>query len=311
MNSVERYLVEEELWHYSEGWISRREFLKRAAALGAAAATAVGMAASVTPQPAARAAPAKQRSPFSVPADDPSVATDWVRYDSTDGVAIKAYLAWPADAGMAGSLPGVAVCHENQGTNPHILDVARRLAKQGYLAIAPDLLSRSGTATDEFADPLDLMAAYRQLAPEQNPLDFVAALDLLRAHPAVDANKLAAIGFCFGGDVIWRLATAYPQLKAAAPFYGENPPLDQLPNVRAAMLGVYGELDQRVNRGIPALTEALDAAGTRYQINIYPKLDARISRGSSTQLQPGNCSPGMGGHAQLVRRAPGAAGTRG
>lgn len=270
VNSTEQYLVDEELWHYRQGWISRREFLRRATALGAGAAAAAAMAASVTPARRVRAAPRAQQSPFSVTADDPSVATDWIWYPSTDGVAIKAYMAWPAGAEMARTLPGVAVCHENQGTNPHILDVTRRFAKQGYVAVAPDLLSRSGTATDEFLDPIDLMAAYRQLDPEQNPLDFVAALELLRSHPVVDESKLAATGYCFGGDVIWRLAAIYSELKAAAPFYGDNPPLDQVPNIRAAVLAVYGDLDQRTNRGIPTLTEALDAAGTRYQINVYP-----------------------------------------
>jgi carboxymethylenebutenolidase len=110
----------------------------------------------------------------------------------------------------------------------------------------------------------------RRLSDEQSAFDVSAALDNLRSHPAVDASKLGAIGFCMGGDVIWRLATIYPDLKAAAPFYGGNPPLDQVPNIWAAVLGVYGDLDTRVNAGIPALTEALQAAGVPHQINIYP-----------------------------------------
>jgi carboxymethylenebutenolidase len=114
------------------------------------------------------------------------------------------------------------------------------------------------------------MAAYRTLDPTQNALDFAAALDLLRAQPTVDGTKLAATGYCFGGGVIWRLATLYPALTAAAPFYGENPPLDEVPNMRAAMFGVYGELDNRVNQGIPELTQALDAAGVRHSVKVYP-----------------------------------------
>jgi carboxymethylenebutenolidase len=271
VNSIEQYLVDEELWHYRQGWISRREFLRRATVLGAGAATAAAMAATVVPARRAGAAPAAQgTSPFSVPEGDPSVATDWVWYHSTDGADVKAYVAWPAGAAMAGRLPGVAVCHENQGLIPHIQDVARRFAKAGYVAIAPDLVSRFGAPTDEFAAPEDLMAAYRMLTPEQNALDMGAALDFLQAHPAVDDTKLAATGYCFGGAVTWRLTTVYPDLVAAAPFYGANPPLDQVPNIRAAVLGVYGELDQNINPGIPALTAALEAAGIRHEIKVYP-----------------------------------------
>src|SRR5204863_7324897 len=156
------------------------------------------------------------------------------------------------------------------GVNDHIKNVARRFARAGYVAIAPDLVSRFGTPTDEFASDADLMAAYRLLSPEQNAIDFAASLDYLRAHPAVDETKLAATGYCFGGGVIWRLATIYPALGAAAPFYGANPPLDQVPNIRAAMLGVYGELDNNIDAGIPGIRDAMDTAGIRYEINVYP-----------------------------------------
>jgi len=268
VNSTEQYLVDEELWHYSQGWISRREFLRRATVLGAGAAAAATLGA-ITPA-AVGAAPGAQVSPFHVPVGDPSVAADWVWYRSNDGVELKAYLAWPTDAAMTASLPGVAVCQENQGTNAYILDVTRRFAKAGYMAIAPDLVSRFGIPTDEFTEPTELTGAMRRLSDEQTPLDVSAALDYLRSHPAVDESKLAAIGFCMGGDVIWRLATMYPDLKAAAPFYGSNPSLDQVPNIRAAMLGVYGDLDTRTNVGIEALKDALQAAGITHRITIYP-----------------------------------------
>lgn len=273
MNSAQQYLVEEELEYYRDGWISRREFLKRAAILGAGAATAAAMAASITPARRARAAPAAQHSPDSVPADDPSVATNWIRYRSTDEVELKAYLAWPAGAAMNAILPGITVCHANRGVQPQIQDVARRYAKRGYVAIAPDLPSRTGTATDEFPDLPSLMAAYRQLTPEQNALDFGASLDFLRAHPAVDGSKLGATGFCFGGGVIWRLATIYPALTAAAPYYGSNPPIEQVPAIRAAMFGVYPSTDARLNAGLSDITEAMHQAGTRFKITVYPHSD--------------------------------------
>ena len=273
MNSAQQYLVEEELEYYRDGWIARREFLKRAMILGAGAVAAATMAASVTPVRRARAASAAQPSPDTVAADDPSIATDWIRYGSTDGVELLAYLAWPASAAMNGSLPGVTVCHQNRGLQLHIRDVARRYAKQGYVAIAPDLPSRTGTITDDFPDLESLMASYRQLTPEQNALDFAASLDFLRAHPAVDESKLAATGFCFGGGVIWRLATIYPGLKAAAPYYGSNPPLGDVPNIHAAMFGVYPSTDVRLNAGLSDITEAMHQAGTRFKVTVYPNSD--------------------------------------
>ena len=272
MDSTQQYLVDEELEHYRDGWISRRHFLRRAALLGAGTATALAMARSITPRPA-HAAPPAQASPFHVPEGDPAVATDWAWYRSTDGTMLKAYLAWPALSATGMSLPGVAVCHENRGLNLHIQDVARRFAGQGYMAIAPDLPSRTGTPTDEMTSDEQIMAAYRQLTAQQNALDFAAALDFLRAHPAVDGSKLAATGYCFGGGVIWRLATVYPLLSAAAPFYGSTPPLDDVRNIRAAMLGVYAGRDERLNAGIPDLSKAMDAAGIRYRIAVYPDSD--------------------------------------
>jgi carboxymethylenebutenolidase len=269
VNSAQQYLVEEELEYYRDGYISRREFMRRAGLFGVGAVTAAAMAAMVTPTSQVRASTA-QRSPFSVPEGDPAVATDWIWYTSNDGVPLKAYLAWPAWATEADSLPGVAVCHENRGINPHIQDVARRFARQGYVAIAPDLPSRTGTPTDQFADVSELMAAYRQLTPEQNSLDFRAALEYLQAHPVVDAGRLAATGYCFGGGVIWRLATVAEMLTAAAPFYGSAPPASEVPNIRAAVLGVYAGLDERVNASIPALDEQLTASGVVHRMNVYP-----------------------------------------
>jgi len=186
---------------------------------------------------------------------------------------LKAYLAWPTDAAMNASLPGVTVCHQNRGLQPQIQDVARRYAKQGYVAIAPDLPSRTGRATDEFPDDESIMAAYRELTPEQNDLDFAASLDYLRGHPAVNRDKTAATGFCFGGGVIWRLATVDPALTAAAPYYGSNPPLDSVPDIKAAMFGVYPSTDDRLNAGLSAITEAMHQAGTRFKITIYPNSD--------------------------------------
>lgn len=155
----------------------------------------------------------------------------------------------------------------NRGLDTHTQDITRRFAKQGYVAIAPDVVSRVGPTTPELST--DQWTQAFRLVSDGTPQDFASALDFLKQHPSVDASKLAATGYCLGGGVVWRLGTIYPDLTAAAPFYGGNPPLDQVPNIRAAMLGVYGGLDTRLNEGIPAVRAAMDAAGTTYDIKIY------------------------------------------
>jgi carboxymethylenebutenolidase len=266
---TQRYLVEEELEHYRDGWISRREFIHRASLLGVGAAIATTMAGTIAPK--MFAAPLAQgTSPYSVPEGDPAVITERVHYASTDSVQVEAFVARPAAAVQSRSLPGVAVCHENQGLNPHTEDVARRFAKAGYVAIAPDLVSRVGPPTRELPDLSAIMGAYQRLEAPQNARDFLAALEWLESHGAVDGTKLAATGYCFGGGVIWRLTTIAPQLKAAAPFYGSNPPIADVPNIKAAVLGVYGDLDARINEGIPEIESALQLAGVTHRIMVYP-----------------------------------------
>ncbi|MEA2639295.1 MAG: carboxymethylenebutenolidase [Chloroflexota bacterium] len=267
-NTIQKYLVEEELDHYADGWISRREFIRRATIFGVGTAAATAMAASVAAPARVRAAPLAQASPFHVEPDDPAVSSEYVFFTSDDGVTLKAYMAWPNGAPANNSLPGVIVCHQNRGANEHILDVTRRFAKQGYVALAPDLPSRFGAATDE-STPEAVMAAYRQLNSEQNARDFRAGLEYLSRNSSVDASKLAANGYCFGGGVIWRLTTIAPQLTVAAPFYGGTPPLDRIPNIKAAVLGVYASLDTRGNAGIPDIVTNADAAGLAYEITIY------------------------------------------
>jgi carboxymethylenebutenolidase len=268
MNSGQLYLVEEELEHYRDGLINRREFMKRAVLFGATSAAAAAMVSGVTPKKAA-AAPAAQTSPFSVPIDDPAITSDMITFQASDGATVVAYLALPAGAGQDRSLPAIAVCHENRGLQPHNTDVTRRYAKQGYVAISPDLPSRFGTPSADLG-PEALMSAVGRLDPAQNVRDFQAALALLRDHPAVNPAKTAATGFCFGGGVIWRLTTADEQLTAAAPFYGAAPPVEDAPRIKAAVLGIYASDDPNINGRRDPWLEALAAAGVRHQINEYP-----------------------------------------
>lgn len=282
-----KYLIEEFYDDYREGEISRRTFIRRVAFLtGSMAATIAAMSAvgckpielpaatepMPTDTPAAEQAtaaptsvpPTDPQSPLSVAEDDPDVSASEVTFPSGSD-EIMGYLARPATEGV---YPAILVCHENRGLNPHIEDVARRFAKNGYVALAVDLLSREGgtAAHDRDAVPGLLTDA----GADRHVGDFLAAADYLQTLDDVDGERLGMIGFCFGGGITWRVATALPTLKAAVPFYGPAPEIDQVPNIQAAVLGVYAEQDERINAGIEPLQAALDAAGTTYQINIYP-----------------------------------------
>ena len=222
-------------------------------------------AAEPTAEPAAQLEPVPgAQSPFSVPEGDPAVISDRVTFTS-QGDEITAYQARPAADGV---YPAILVCHENRGLNPHIEDVARRFAKEGYVALALDLLAREGgTAThdrDEVPGLLTNAGADRHVA------DFVAGFDYLQGLDYVDGERIGLTGYCFGGGITWRVATALPELKAAVPFYGPAPDLEQVPNINAAVLGVYAEQDERINAGIESLEQALMDAGITHQINIYP-----------------------------------------
>lgn len=281
-----KYLLEEFYDDYREGEISRRTFIRRVAFLtGSMAATIAAMSAvgcqpielpaATEPMPTDTPAaeqqaqptsvpPTDPQSPLSVAEDDPDVAGSDVTFPSGDA-EIMGYLAQPA---AAGTYPAILVCHENRGLNPHIRDVARRFAKNGYVALAIDLLAREGgtAAHDRDAVP----ALLTEAGADRHVGDFIAGAEYLQTLDTVDGERLGMIGFCFGGGITWRVATALPTLKAAAPFYGPAPELDQVPNIEAAVLGVYAEQDERINAGIEPLEAALEAAGKTYQINIYP-----------------------------------------
>lgn len=277
-----KYLIEEFYDDYREGEISRRTFIRRVAFLtGSMAATIAAMSAvgcrpielpaatepmptdTPAPQPTS-VPPTDPQSPLSVAEDDPDVVAEDITFPSGN-VEIMGYLAQPAAEGV---YPAILVCHENRGLTVHIRDVARRFAKNGYVALAVDLLAREGgtDAHDRDAVPGLLTEA----GADRHVGDFIAASEYLGTLDTVDGERLGMIGFCFGGGITWRVATALPTLKAAAPFYGPAPEVEQVPNINAAVLGVYAEQDERINGGIEPLEAALEAAGKTYQINIYP-----------------------------------------
>jgi carboxymethylenebutenolidase len=289
LGKFEKYLIEEFYDDYREGLLSRRSFIRRVAfitgsmASAAAAMIAVGcqpieVPAADAPMPEAETPEATEepaeeavagavpgaKSPLSVPEGDPDVATEMVTFDN-QGSEIGGYLAQPA---VAGVYPAVLVCHENRGLTPHIKDVARRYAKEGYVALALDLLWREGgTDAINFDEAPGLLT---NAGIERHVGDFAAAFGYVQGLESVDPERIAMTGFCFGGGVTWTAATALPELKAAAPYYGPAPDLEAVPNIKAAVFGVYAEQDERINAGIEPLRAALDAAGITYQIKIYP-----------------------------------------
>jgi carboxymethylenebutenolidase len=220
-----------------------------------------------TPPP--RPTPTGPRSSVSVAADDPRITASDITFPGLDGAEITAYQALPAQED--GPFPVVLICHENRGLTEHIRDVARRWATQGYVAAALDLLSRDG-GTAAISDPAEIPALLSDDTRIQRHVDdFKAAAAYYGTQELADAGRLGMTGFCFGGGITWRCATQMPELKAAAPYYGPVPPLEDVPNIKAAVLGAYSDdPDDGANEGLQELIAALEAAGVTFQINIYP-----------------------------------------
>jgi carboxymethylenebutenolidase len=203
-------------------------------------------------------------SPLSVAEGDTTVTGEDRTLETSEG-PLDLYVVRPTgDA----KLPGVLLIHENQGLVPHIRDVARRLAKLGYVVVAPDLLTPAGGAAS-FADAPERIAALGTLDRDAMVGQLLAAFEELSTLPDVDAANLGVLGFCFGGGMTWMLATREPRMKAAVPFYGPIPPLGAVPNIEAAVLAIYGANDERINAGIAEIEPAMAAAGKSYEKEVY------------------------------------------
>jgi carboxymethylenebutenolidase len=196
-----------------------------------------------------------------IPPQDDRLLTERVSYPSGE-VTMRGYLARPkAD----GRYPAVVVIHENRGLNPHIEDVARRVALAGYVALAPDALAPfGGTPTDE----AEVRARFGQLDAAQTRAHFAAAFPYLTGRPDA-TGQTGCVGFCWGGALANQLAVHVPTLGAAVAFYGRQPEAADVPRIKAAIQLHYGGLDERVNAGIPAYEAALKAAGTRHELYVY------------------------------------------
>lgn len=306
LQPFEIYLIREFVEDYKDGLMTRRSMVKRVLAItGGVAATATVLS-SLGITPMTRAAYAQEttpvvpaaQSPLSVGEDDPRIAAQDVTFEG-NGATIMAYQAWPASAApaatpgamvaspVASGFPVVLICHENRGLTEHIRDVTRRWAAEGYLALALDLLSRDG-GTGAIADPDEIPALLtREVDPARHVGDFQAAVDYLGGVAEADTSRLAMTGFCFGGGITWRAATVMPELNAAAPYYGPAPDLDQVPNIRAAVLGVYSDdPEDFANDGLEELIAALEAAGITHQINIYPDTQHAFHNDTGPRYNP-------------------------
>jgi carboxymethylenebutenolidase len=287
LNQMQRYLVHEFVDDFQDGLLSRRELTAKIGYIagGAAAATAIltrfGLDTDVAEAQEARATPQSTapQSPLSVPADDPSVYGVEVSFPSGD-TDYSAYEARPA-AGMepspsASPSPAangsglILVCHENRGLTDHIRDIARRLAKVGYVACAVDLLSPEG-GTASIEDQSSIPGLLTNGDMNRHVQAFKDAITFYQQEGDPFSVRAGMVGFCFGGGITWRTVTQEDRLKAAVPFYGPPPPLDQVPNIKAAVFGVYSDdPGDFANDGRDDLEAALKKAGVTYQFRAYP-----------------------------------------
>jgi carboxymethylenebutenolidase len=240
---------------YVHGGIDRRGFLERAAKFAVGGVTAGMLLDQLSPVFAMQ----------QVKSDDPRVKGEYVSYPSLNGnEKTKGYLVKPANA--SGRLPGVLVVHENRGLNPHIEDIARRIAVDNYIAFAPDALAPLGGYPGDEDKARELFTKLDQAKTRE---DFVAATNWLKARPDC-TGKIGAVGFCYGGGIVNMLATRLPDLAAAVPFYGNQPSAEDAARIKAPMLIHYAEHDDRINAGWPAFEAALKAHHVSYQEFTYP-----------------------------------------
>ena len=241
---------------YVHGDIDRRGFLDRAAKFAVGGVTAPMLLDLLNPQFAV----AQQ-----VPKDDKRLKTEYLEYPSPQGNTgkTKGYLVRPANA--TGKLPGIVVIHENRGLNPHIEDIARRLALDGFMAFAPDALAPLGGYP---GDEDKARTLFPQLDAAKTREDFVAATNWLKGRPDC-TGKVGAVGFCWGGAMTMIIATRVPDLAAGVPFYGTAPSAEEVAKIKSPLLVHYAGNDDRVNATRAGLETALKAANVKYEMFVY------------------------------------------
>jgi len=310
MNIFQQYLVEEFAEDYQEGHLSRREALKLIASVTGSLLLANTILAGCAPpgqtliatatdtsvagaQPETTATSTATKAPADSPTEamtteaTPSEATPTEAIAGQDSqfpgqdATLIGYLASPAGEGP---FPVVLICHENRGLTEHIKDVARRLAQAGYVALAVDLLSRQGGTST--LDTGDVPGILGNTSSDQFVADFLSGWEYLKTLPYTQTERTGMVGFCFGGGVTWLMATRMPELRAAVPFYGLHPPVEEVPNIQAAVLGIYAGNDQRINQGISAIEKAMAQNGKIYEKVIYPGVDHAFHNDTGTRYNP-------------------------
>lgn len=242
---------------YVHGNLDRRGFLAQAQKFAKAGVTAAGLLAALSPNFAV----GQQVAP-----SDPKLKVERVSFPSPNGSGtVNGYLARPVAAGNQ-RLPAVLVAHENRGLNPHIEDITRRLALDGFMAFAPDALTPLGGYP---GDEEKAREAFAKLDQSKTQQDFLAAAAWLRTRPDA-TGKLGVVGFCWGGGIAHLLATRLPDLNAAVPFYGNTPAPSEAAKVKAPLLVQRAAVDERINAAWPAYEAALKAAGVRFTDFQYP-----------------------------------------
>ncbi len=241
---------------YAHGKITKRDFLDGATKWAIGGVTAVALLEMLSPDYALA-----QQVSF----NDPDITPEYITYPSPDGHGeVRGYLVRPSSPPSA--MPAVLVIHENRGLNPYIEDVARRLAKAGYMALAPDGLTSVGGYPGNDAEGRELQ---RTVDRAKLMNDFFAGLEHLLTRPD-STGRVGSVGFCYGGGVCNALAVAFPELSASVPFYGRHASAADVPKIQAPLLLHFGELDQRINAGWPDYEAALTEHGKIYEAHIYP-----------------------------------------
>lgn len=251
---------------FTHGALNRREFLDRLAALAGSAAAALALL------PLLQSDYARAET---ISENDPRLVTNTV-YDRASSTELAAYMARPkGDA----KCPAVIVVHENRGLNPHIKDIARRLALEGFAAYAVDLLSVVGGTPADEDKARDEIA---KLDPTETAQRVATAVRVFGQAPGGN-GKAGAIGFCWGGGMVNRVAVLSPDLKAAVAYYGVQPRAADVPKIKAPLLLHYAGLDARVNAGIPAFETALKANHKTYEIFVYPNVNHAFNNDTSNR----------------------------
>lgn len=244
---------------YAHNRLDRRQFINKLSAYAVGGITVASLLSFIMP---------KYQETLQVQPDDPRLKSEYITYQSPNGGGeIRGLLSRPVDA--SGKLPGIVVVHENRGLNPHIEDVGRRAALAGFVSLAPDALTPLGGYPGNDDDGRDLQ---RQRDRDEMLEDFIAAFEYLKDSPNC-TGKIGVVGFCFGGGIANMMAVRLPDLGAAVPFYGGQPPVESVPDIQAPLLLQYAGLDTRVNAGWPAYEEALKKNNKEYTAYIYPDVN--------------------------------------